>query len=93
MIEQVAQSTSAPGPYTPIDYRLDFNRLSLQSLRDSGSRTLPDEINSLNYRHWMSIQFVADEATGLDAWLDFWCVMVELPEGFRIGYYEITDLD
>ncbi len=93
MIGEVAQTTGSPGPLTPIDYRLDFSRLSLAALRDTGNRPVPDEVNSLNYRSWTSIQFVADEASGLDAWFDFWCVLVELPEGYRIGYFELTEVE
>lgn len=93
MIGEIAQARNIPEPHRPIDYRLDVQNLSLNSLRGCGDRTIPEEVTASNYRCWMTIQFVADEATGLDAWFDFWCVMVQLPEGFRIGYFEIVEVE
>jgi hypothetical protein len=93
MISEVATARQCPEPHWPIDYRLDVQNLSLTNLRGCGDRQIPEEVTPSNYRCWMAIQFVADEATGLDAWFDFWCLVVQLPEGYRIGYFEMVEVE
>jgi len=91
-ISTAAQSLSTAGSLIPVDYRLHVTEWTLDEVRGP-NRPLPAEVTEKNFHAWACIQFVADEATGRDSWFDFWCVLVDTPQGVRIGYFELQEMD
>jgi hypothetical protein len=84
----------------PADFRIGGNSSALEDLKeDPGWRTprqIPAEITEENFRQWMFIEFLPDEddeRIEFDGWFDFWFILVEQGGEFRIGYFEITDVD
>lgn len=61
------------------------------------SGKIPDDITKNNYRYWANISFLAsdeqNEKLELDGWFDFWCILMEVNGEYKIGYFEIHDLD
>ena len=91
-ISTAAQALATAGPLIPVDYRLHITEWTLDDVRGP-NRELPAEITDDNFHAWACIQFVADESTGRDSWFDYWCVLVDTPDGLRIGYFEMQDVD
>jgi hypothetical protein len=91
-ISTAAQALATVGPLIPVDYRLHVTEWTLDDVRGP-NRPLPAEVTDENFHAWACIQFVADEATGRDSWFDFWCVLCDTPQGVRIGYFELMDVD
>jgi len=84
----------------PAEFEIDGNSSGLSDLKEDLSwrerRKISDEITDENFRQWMVIQFLPDEndsRVGLDGWFDFWFILVELNGEFRIGFFELEDVD
>ena len=84
----------------PADFTIRHNSSSLEFLREKPSwreaRNIAPEVTGENFRQWMVIQFLPDEAderVELDGWFDFWFILVEHEGEFRIGFFEIEDVD
>jgi hypothetical protein len=88
----------------PADFMLDSNPLDLQGLREVNTpehahgrpyKRIPDEVTDANYRKWLVIQYLPDSDAEIefDAFYDFWFILVEIAEQFRIGYYKVEDPD
>ena len=56
---------------------------------------IPEEITQENYRKRLVVEFTPseEEEIDVDAWLDFWMIVVEEDGKMRIGYFEIEDPD
>ena len=59
------------------------------------NESLPPEITEENFRKWMVIQFTPapEDELDVDAWFDWWMMLVEVGGEYRIGYFEIEDPD
>lgn len=61
------------------------------------SEKIPDDITKDNYRYWANISFLASEKQverlELDGWFDFWCILIQIDNEYKIGYFEIHELD
>lgn len=94
-VAEIAEANELEGELHPGSYEIDWNISSLQDLRGMPSyaepRTIPAEVTEENYRQWMVIQFQPkeDEDLDIDAYLDFWIIVVEEGGEHKIGYYEI----
>lgn len=84
----------------PDGFEIDGNSSTLSSLKEDMSwrdpRKIPDEITEENFRKRMVIEFLPDEdddRVELDGWFDFWFMLVETDGEFRVGFFEIEDVD
>lgn len=88
----------------PKAYRTDGNSCSLDDLlREQHSHvtsrrsneSVPAEVTEENFRKWMAIQFTPapEDEMDVDAWFDFWMMIVEVDGEYRIGYFEFEDPD
>ena len=87
----------------PKAYHADGNSCSLNELRAErsyatsrrSSESVPPEVTEENFRKWMVIQFTPAPEDGLDvdAWFDWWMILVEVDGEYRVGYFEIADPD
>ena len=100
-VQEVAEANELEGEMHPTSYEIDSNSCSLSDLKEIPSyrepRQISDQINEETYRKWMVIQFQPSEAEqdelGIDAWLDWWMMLVDVEGELRIGYFEIEDPD
>jgi hypothetical protein len=100
-IQAVAEANELEGEYQPTHYELDSNSCTLQNLKQDYSyriaRQIADEITEQNYRQWMVIQFQPTEQQqydlGIDAWLDWWMLLVDVDGELKIGFFEIEEPD
>lgn len=96
-VQEVAEANELEGELHPSSCEIDFNSSTLKDLKAPISyreaRPIPEEINEENYRQWMVIQFQPSKQEqddlGIDAWLDWWMILVELDGEHRIGFFEI----
>lgn len=84
----------------PDEFEISHNISSLEFLREKESwrkpRNISNEVTDENFRQWMVIQFLPDENDSrveLDGWFDFWFILVETGGEFRIGFFELADVD
>jgi hypothetical protein len=84
----------------PAEFSVSWNSSTFQSLKEPMSwrepRNFSDELNDENFRQWMIIQFLPDdndERVELDAWFDFWFVLIEFEGKLKIGFFEFEDPD
>ena len=87
----------------PKAYQTDGNSSSLDDLRKDRSyvtsrrsnESVPAEVTAENFRKWMAIQFTPapEDELDVDAWFDFWMMLVEVDGEYRIGYFEFEDPD
>ena len=84
----------------PDKFEISHNSSSLEGLKqDPGWREPPqisDEVTNENFRKWMVIHFMPDEEDDrveLDGWFDFWFILVETEGEFRMGFFELADVD
>ncbi|HEX8891304.1 MAG TPA: hypothetical protein VF779_19305 [Pyrinomonadaceae bacterium] len=87
----------------PKAYHADGNSCSLDDLRSARSyitsrrsnESIPTEVTEENFRKWMVIQFTPapEGELEMDAWFDFWMMLVEVGGEYRIGYFEFEDPD
>lgn len=84
----------------PDEFTVSHNSCSLEDLKEDpgwrAPRKIPGEVTAENFRQWMVIQFMPDEAderVELDGWFDFWFILVETGGELRIGFFEIQDVD
>lgn len=83
--------------YPSVPY-VSGNRSTLEDLRepkDGGRcRPIPAEVTPDNFRQWMTIQLQCSEEQADELEVDFlaelWLIVVELPEGLRVGYWATT---
>ena len=100
-VQAVAEINELEGEYHPSSYELDSNSCTLQALKEELSyretRQIVKEINERNYRQWMVIQFQPTEQEqydlGIDAWLDWWMLLVDVAGELKIGFFELEDPD
>lgn len=100
-IEEVAEANDLEGELHPGSYDIDWNSSTLEDLKRQPSyrepRQIPEEINEENYRQWMVIQFRPgqreQDELGIDVWLDWWMMLVDVKGEPRIGFFEIEDPD
>lgn len=63
----------------------------------SSSKVLPDDITKENYLKWMHITFLPTEEHGfqieVDGWMDFWFILKDESGEYKIGYFQIMDVD
>ncbi len=63
----------------------------------SSSEKIPSDITKDNYLYWGSISFLVSEKQqgyiDFDGWFDFWCILIKKDDSYKIGYFEIHDLD
>ena len=84
----------------PAAYSVSWNSSTLESLKEPMSwrepRKMSERITSENFRRWMVIEFLPDEndeRIEFDGWFDFWCVVVEVGDELKIGFFEFEDVD
>lgn len=84
----------------PSDFSISSNSCSLPDFKKPQSwrtpRNFSEELTEHNFRKWMVIQFLPnedDERIEFDAWFDFWFVVAEVNNDFKIGYFEFEDPD
>ena len=84
----------------PDDFSVSHNSSTLESLKaDPGwraPRRISESVTDENFRGWMVIHFMPDEAderVELDGWFDFWFILVETGGELRIGFFELADVD
>ena len=84
----------------PDEFRVDGNSSDLASLKEQTDwrepRQISDRVTDENFRQWMMIEFMPDEAderVELDGWFDFWFILVETGGELRVGFFELTDVD
>lgn len=100
-VQEVAEANEIEGEYHPGSYEIDSNICTLQDLKETPSyrdaRQIAEQVNEENYRQWMVIQFQPtqqeQEELDIDAWLDWWMIVVEVEGELRMGYFEIEDPD
>ena len=84
----------------PADFSVSWNISNLESLKEDKGwrepRKFSDELTDENFRQWMVIQFLPDEADErieFDAWFDFWFAVCEINGELKIGYFEFSEAD
>jgi hypothetical protein len=84
----------------PAEFEISGNSSDLAGLKEEMSWREPynisPEITDANFRQWMVIKFLPDETDErleLDGWFDFWFILVETGGEFRIGFFELADVD
>lgn len=104
-LREVAEAAELDEMTYPSQFEIDGNSSTVDELRDLRSyRTsrrsndeIPPEVTRENFRQWLRITFMPSEAEQLeldvDAWLDFWLILVETDGALRIGYFELEDPD
>lgn len=78
----------------PKQCEVDEGDMSLAELR-SEFPDLPPEVTDENFRQWASIQFLPgdDEKVELDAYFDWWLLLVEVEGRTAVGHFVIEDPD
>jgi len=102
-LKEVAEGFDLEEIIYPKAYNVDGNSCSLNDLRKPrtyvtsrrSNESLPPEITEENFRKWMVIQFTPapEDELEVDAWFDWWMMLVEVGSEYRIGYFEIEDPD
>lgn len=100
-VQEVAEANELEGDLHPSSYEIDSNICTLRDLKAAPSykepRHIAEEINEENFRQWMVIQFQPSEQEqdelGIDAWLDWWMMLVDVQGELRIGFFEIEEPD
>jgi hypothetical protein len=100
-VEAVKEANELEGELHPTSYQIDYNSCTLQDLKEMRSyreaRKISEEINDRNFRQWMVVQFQPTEQEqddlGIDAYLDWWMMLVHVGGEIKIGYFEIEDPD
>jgi hypothetical protein len=100
-VKEVAEANELEGGLHPTSYEIDSNTCSLEDLKKPPSyrepRRIPEEVNEENYRQWMVVQFQPapeeQDELGIDAWLDWWMLLVEEDGELKIGFFEIEGPD
>src|ERR1051325_6532771 len=100
-IQEVAEANELEGEFHPSHFEIDSNSCKLDDLKGEMSyrepRPIPNEVTAENFRQWMVIQFMPNheeqDELGIDAWLDWWMILVEVEGEYRIGFFEIEDPD
>lgn len=106
-LREVADAFELDEMNYPAAYHVDENPLSYEEWREADARSreydnsrrcteqIPAEITRENYRKRLVIEFTPgeEEEIDVDAWLDFWMILVEEDGKARIGYFEIEDPD
>ena len=84
----------------PDEFSVSHNSSTLESLKQSMSwrepRRISRQITDENFRQWMVIHFMPDEAderVELDGWFDFWFILVEAGGELCVGFFELADVD
>ena len=81
----------------PVDFEVDGNSSTIDQLREHRSyapdRPIPGEITGENFRKWLCIQFLAGDDVDIDAWFDFWAIVVEENGRLALGYFELEEPD
>lgn len=84
----------------PDEFSISHNSSTLESLKEDMGwrepRKISPEVTNENFRQWMVIHFMPDEAderVELDGWFDFWFILIETDGEFSIGFYELADVD
>ena len=98
---EVAEANELDGDFHPSHFELDSNHCTLDNLKEDMSwreaRPIPDEVTAENFRQWMVIEFMPtrqdQDELGIDAWLDWWMLVVAAEGEYRIGFFEIEDPD
>jgi hypothetical protein len=94
-VNEIAEANELGGDLHPGSYQIDWNISTLEDLRTPPSygdeRSIPAEVTDKNFRQWMVIQFQPkeEEELEIDAYLDWWMMVVEEGGEQKIGYYEI----
>jgi hypothetical protein len=98
-VQETAEINEIEGELHPGTYEIDSNSCSLQDLQEPRSyakdRDIAPEVTAENFRQWMVIQFqpAEDEDLEIDAYVDFWMIVVEIGGEYKIGYFEMEDPD
>ena len=102
-LQEVAAGFGLEDIIYPKAYQVDGNSCSLRDLREPRSyvtsrrshESLPPEVTEENFRKWMVIQFTPapEDELEVDAWFDWWMMLVEVDGELRIGYFELEDPD
>ena len=100
-VQEVAEANELEGEFNPGDFNIDSNSCTLDDLKEEmsfrESRQITQEVTAENFRQWMVIQFMPTQQEhdelGIDAWLDWWMIVVEIEGEYRIGFFEIEDPD
>lgn len=100
-VQEVAEANELEGEFHPSAFEIDSNRCTLDQLKEQESfrepRQIPQGVIAENFRQWMVIEFMPNEQEqdelGIDAWLDWWMIVVEIEGEYRIGFFEIEDPD
>ena len=100
-VEEVKEANDLDGELHPTSFQIDYNSCTLQDLKEMPSyreaRKISEEVNDQNFRQWMVIEFQPTEQEqddlGIDAYLDWWMMLVDVAGEIKIGYFDIEDPD
>lgn len=106
-LREVADAAELEEMRYPVAYHVGENPLSYEEWREVDARSreydgarrcvpqIPAQITQENYRKRLVVEFTPgeEEEIDVDAWLDFWMILVEEGGKLRIGYFEIEDPD
>jgi hypothetical protein len=98
-VKEIADINEIGADVHPKTYQIDSNICTLEDLKGFRSyaedRIIAPEVTDENFRKWMVIQFQPseDEELDVDAYLDWWMILVEQDGEYSIGYFEIEDPD
>lgn len=102
-LKEVAEGFELAEIIYPKAYNVDGNSCSLADLSEPRSHVtsrrsneaIPPEVTVENFRKWMVVQFTPtpEDEMEIDAWFDFWMMLVEIEGEYRLGYFEIEDPD
>lgn len=87
-ITEVVQELDLDETLVPANYEIDYNDCDLEELKeDFDAEEIPNEINDDNFRQWTCIQFIDQNEEY--ACFDFWSILVEIDDEYKIGFFEI----
>jgi hypothetical protein len=83
----VEASGAVAGP--PAEITVDSNPCRFEDLASG----LPPEVTKETFVQRACLTLVADEDSGIDAWMDLWLTVVAHDGGLRVGAFEVLDPD
>lgn len=98
-VKETADVNELDGDLHPRSYEIDSNICTLEDLKSPRSyaedRSIPPEVTDNNFRQWMVIQFQPseEEELDIDAYVDWWMILVEEDGEYKIGHFEMEDPD
>ena len=80
----------------PDDFEIAGNDTTLAEIRefaDSSFGPVPETLTEVSFRKWVSVKFLPEQGSDMDACFDWWMALIERSDAMKIGYFEVLDPD